>query len=204
MAFQKGQNPHHPKKGSSTKADPIRDTALIARIKRHLLATGQYRNYGLFTLGINTGLRANELLSLRIYHVKYLKAGEILDLKQRKTDEYRMVLVNNPVIEALDIWLSHHPQQRGDKSFLFPSLRYGMLGVPALCNLVKRWCVENGGHGKFSSHSLRKTWGYHQRINGAPLVMISRAYGHKSEAQTLRYIGIMADEVRSLYMSVEL
>ena len=200
MAFQKGQNPNHPKKGASTKAEPLRDIAMIERIKQSLLAKKQFRNYALFGLGINTGLRASELLSLRIYQVKYLTVGDVLDVKQSKTQDYRMIVLNKAAVGYVRFWLSHHPHQYGDNSYLFPSLRYGKLGVPALSRLVKRWCTENGCYGRFSSHSLRKTWGYDQRINGASLALIARAYGHTSEAQTLRYIGITDEEVRHMYL----
>jgi hypothetical protein len=57
-------NPNHPKKGSSIKVEPIRQKAAIQRIKAALLHGGKHRDYCLFVLGINTALRANELLGL--------------------------------------------------------------------------------------------------------------------------------------------
>jgi len=66
--------------------------------------------------------------------------------------------------------------------------------------MVKDWCCEAELQGNFGSHSLRKTWGYHQRIsNQASVALLMRAFGHKSEAQTLTYLGIEDDEVRQLY-----
>ena len=75
MAFAKGENPNHPRKGSSLRVEPIRDLAVIARIKANLLAARQYRNYCLFVVGINTAWRANELLSIRVGQVRHLQAG---------------------------------------------------------------------------------------------------------------------------------
>ena len=43
---------------------PIKSLADIGKIKRHLLKTQQYRNYLLFVMGINVGLRISDLLSL--------------------------------------------------------------------------------------------------------------------------------------------
>ena len=201
MAFKTGQNPNHPKKGSSIKVEPIRDLTAIAQIKQILLEARQYRNYGLFVLGINTAWRANELLSLTVGQVRYLNAGDVLDLKQSKTDAYRMVMLNKSGIAAIKLWLHHYKNIKGDNSPLFPSMQFGRLGVPALCNLVKTWSTKAGLAGQYGSHTLRKTWGYHQRVTfGEPLVLISRAFGHSSEAQTLRYIGLLPEEVTNLFL----
>ena len=51
MGMPKGENFNHPKAGSSTKVQPIRDMKAIKRIKKVL--ADQPRNLCLFTLGIN-------------------------------------------------------------------------------------------------------------------------------------------------------
>ena len=77
MPFPKGQNPNHPAAGSTIKVEPIRDKRAIARIKKILV--DRPRDLCLFTLGINTAYRANELLSLKVGQVKNLQAGDVLD-----------------------------------------------------------------------------------------------------------------------------
>jgi integrase len=200
MAFKKGQNPNHPRKGASIKVDPIRDLAVIAQIKKNLLDAKQYRNYCLFVLGINTAWRANELLSITVGQVRYLKPGDGLELKQSKNKKYRCTPINKAAYSAIQLWLKHYRGTAHDNAPLFPSRQFGALGVPAVCNLVKRWCQEAGAHGRFGSHSLRKSWGFHQRKTfGTPLALICRALGHSSEQQTMRYIGLQNFEVRSLF-----
>ena len=73
MPFTKGQNPYHPAKGSSTKVEPVRTKTAITNIKKIL--SDNPRNLCLFTLGINTAYRANELLSIRVGQVKQVEAG---------------------------------------------------------------------------------------------------------------------------------
>lgn len=63
MPFAKGQNPHRPQPGSSIKVEPIRTKTAIANIKKIL--ADKPRDLCLFTLGINTVWRSNELLSIR-------------------------------------------------------------------------------------------------------------------------------------------
>ncbi len=64
---QKIKNPNHPEKGSSIKVEPIRELRDIRSIKK-LLADNP-RNLCLFTLGINTNLRASDLLSITVGHM---------------------------------------------------------------------------------------------------------------------------------------
>lgn len=73
MPFVKGQNPHHPAKGSSIKVEPIRAKTAIANIKKML--SDKPRDLCLFTLGINTAYRANELLSVRVRQVRHMEQG---------------------------------------------------------------------------------------------------------------------------------
>jgi integrase len=77
--------------------------------------------------------------------------------------------------------------------------------VPTLNNLVKAWCQYVGINENTGSHTLRKTWGYHQRIRGnasIPILMV--AFGHNSQSQTLEYLCIQSDEVQALYFELEL
>ena len=81
MASPAPQNPlprnfNHPKKGSSIKVEPIRDLKAIKRIKK--LYADRPRDICLFTFGINTAYRANELVSIKVGQVAHLNAGDRL------------------------------------------------------------------------------------------------------------------------------
>ena len=201
------RNANHPKKGSSTKVEPIKDMRAIRRIKAAL--AGKPRDLCLFSLGINTAYRANELLSLRVDQVAHLKAGDALDLKQRKTKKHRAAVLNHSAIEAIGAWLRSHPDPQ-DNAPLFLSQKGGALTVSTMTNMVKGWCEAIEIKGNFGSHTLRKTWGYQQlRQNRTikphmvmPLLM--EAYGHTSQKQTLDYLCIQSDEITGLFMQVEL
>ena len=208
MAMKKGQNFNHPPKGAPTKVDPIRELSAIAQIKQDLILANDNRGHCLFTMGINLAFRANELLSLKVGRVRYLNVGDILELKQSKNKKYRATPLNRTVVRAIQFWLACYEADTGqrlhDEAPLFPSRQGGTLSVPTLWGMVKRWCSDAGLKGHYGSHTLRKTWGYHQRINyGAPLSLLVEAYGHSSERETLRYLGIEPAEISELY-AVEL
>ena len=78
--MKKGGNANHPQKGSKIKVEPIRKRKNIDTIKK--LLADKPRDLALFTIGINTNLRASDLLRIRVGQVRDLKANdEIVLLK---------------------------------------------------------------------------------------------------------------------------
>ena len=195
MPFQKGQNPHHPAAGSTIKVEPIRDKRAIARIKKVL--ADHPRDRCLFTLGINTAYRANELLSIRVRQVRSLNVGDVLELKQSKTHKYRPVTLNGMATSAIQTWLE--TSQLQDEDNLFTGQR-GCLTVTTVSTMVKTWCQDVGLKGNYGSHTLRKTWGYWQRTErGTAIPLLMEAFGHATQRQTLAYLGIQSDEIAQIY-----
>ncbi len=202
------RNPNHPKKGSVIKVDPIKDIKAIKRIKK--LLDDKPRDLCLFSLGINTAYRANELLSITVDQVDYLRAGDVLELKQTKTNKYRPITLNNAAITTIDQWLKHHPDKRQGTPLFLSGRGENALTVSSVSTMVKEWCENSGLRGNYGSHTLRKTWGFHQlRENRETkphmvLPLLMDAYGHSNQQQTLDYLCIQSDEVANLFMQVEL
>ena len=75
-----------------------------------------------------------------------------------------------------------------------------VLSVQAVHRMVKEWCGAIRLKGNYGSHTLRKTWGYHQRVTfgvGLPELMV--AFNHSSQRQTLDYLCVQPEEIKSLY-----
>lgn len=195
MSFLKGMNPNHPQPGSAIKVEPIRTKKAIADIK--LLLGRSPRDLCLFTLGINTAYRANELLSIRAGQVRGLQAGDVIDVKQSKSERYRQVTLNPMAISAIRQLLES--RMFADEDFLFWSQQGQVLQVPTVTNMVKRWCVGAGLRGNYGSHSLRKTWGFWQYKRGTPLPLLMEAFGHQTQQQTMAYLCIQAKEVAQIF-----
>jgi hypothetical protein len=88
-------NPNHPKNGSSTLVQPIRELSHIQSIKK--LLASRPRDLLLFTLGINNGIRTGDLLKLKISHVKYAKPGQAIQIRESKTGKKKWVHFFGPV-----------------------------------------------------------------------------------------------------------
>ena len=208
MALKRLKNSNHPKKGSTTKVEPIRDLDAIRAIKENLGRNP--RDLCLFTLGINTAYRANELLSISVGQVAHLDVGDSLSLKQSKNGRYRMITLNGNAVASIQNWLEHHPNLEPDTPLFLSQRGRKALSVSPFINMVKGWCADAGLKGNYGSHTLRKTWGYHQlrgNFKTPPhlvLPLLMEAYGHARQQQTLDYLCIQSDEVASLFMQVEL
>jgi integrase len=200
--MNKGENFNHPPKGSHITVDPIRSLRDVKKIKK--LLADKPRDFALFTLGINTNLRASDLVALKVTDVADLVPGGELVLHEKKTGKRRRITINGAVYEALMNWLNLSPccdRLFDDDDYpLFPG-RNGPLTVPTVNNLVKSWCKAVGLKGNFGSHTLRKTFGYHQYFTfktATPWLTIT--FNHSSERQTMAYLGIQPKEIQAIYM----
>ena len=195
MAKVKG-NPNHPKKGSQIKVDPIRKLKDIKAIKK--LLANKPRDLALFTIGINTNLRASDLLRLKVGQVKDLQAGDTVEIKEKKTGKVRRITLNKTCINSIQSLLNSKQYQ--DDDYLFQSQRKDVLTVPSVHRLVKTWCGEINLKGNYGSHSLRKTWGYHQRVTfGVDLPRLMVCFNHSTQRQTLDYLCIQPEEIKDVY-----
>lgn len=200
------KNPNHPKKGSSIKVEPIRSLSDIARLKALLEPCP--RDYCLFTLGINTALRANELVKIKLEQVVHLKAGDNLIVKQSKNKKYRTMTINENAYEAIQRCLASHPNRDDMSSPLLYSLTTGKgLRSNTVSKYMKEWCLLIELDGNYSSHTMRKTFGYHAyrraKKDGTRFPRIAElmiAYGHATERQTLEYLCIQDKDISSLFM----
>jgi integrase len=147
---------NHPSKGSSIRVDPIRETKDIKLIKKILL--DKPRDLALFVVGVNTNLRASDLLKIRVGDVRGLKPGEYFTLREKKTGKLRSITINKAVFEAISALLATMPHAT-DNCLLFQSRKRnscsGMLTVSYLNSLVKSWCREINLRGNYGAHSLR-------------------------------------------------
>jgi integrase len=191
------KNPNHPKKFSTIKVDPIRKLKDIKSIKK--LLHDHPRNFCLFTLGINTNLRASDLLRITAGMVRHIDAGDELQIREQKTKKHRIITLNKSVVSAIQNLLASRNYDDNEPLFLG---QRGVLTVPSVNRLVKTWCKDINLKGNYGSHSLRKTFGFHQRTTygvGIPELMVT--FNHSSQRQTLDYLCIQDEEIRSIYMN---
>jgi len=182
------------------KVQPITDLKHIKSIKK--LLSDNLRDRALFILGINSGLRVQDILALKVEDVKTSPIGERISLIEKKTGKANVFIINKEIRTALDDYLKDAKLK--DSNFLFKSRKGANYPITtyAVTQMVKRWADEINLTGNFGAHTLRKTWCYHQRKTfGVSWEVIAKRLNHSSPSITRRYLGIQEEEVEEILMN---
>ena len=103
---------------------PIRDKEKIEDMKRELLKSG-YKNYLMFVIGINTGLRIGDILELK---VKDLRDKTHIKIIEQKTDKIKRFLINSSLKNETDKFIKGMEEEE----YLFQS-RKGLIRSKRSC-----------------------------------------------------------------------
>ena len=166
---------------------PIRDKDKIEAMKRALLDSG-YRDYMLFVVGINTGLRISDLLQLQVADVRDKTHVTITEGKTEKTKRFFL----NPQLREEIV---NYIQGMGDEEYLFQSQKgenRPISRVQAYRVLSK--AAKAVGLDEVGTHTMRKTFGYWHYKEFGDVAYLQELLNHSSQSVTLRYIGIAQDE----------
>lgn len=188
----------------------------VDKMQEHLLKKGRgatdfinRRNYMMFTIGTDIGLRASDLRMLKVSD--FLHPNWVAKLQTRiieeKTGKARDIYFNNSLREAVREYIVMEHFKYDD--YIFPSKKRDADGKRKPLE-VDNWNVtlreaakEIGYPLRVGSHSVRKTYGYQiymqalsegEAVAQRALAILSQMFGHSSIAITLRYIGIDEEE----------
>lgn len=201
-------------------SEPIKSTEDIARISSYLIEHERYRDNMLFIVGINFGLRVSDLIQLRFNQLidddfSFRTTFPVLEKKTRNTRKVqrnRYITINEAVMEAVELYLKHTPRKLDDYMFRSESNRGGNENKPisrmSVDRMLKEVCQTLGIKAKVATHTLRKTFGYHQMVMSGndprKLLLLQKIFGHSSSMQTLEYIGITQEEIEDAYLGLNL
>ena len=191
-------NKNAPKKGITKTVDPIRRKKDIKSIST--LLKDKPRDHLLFTMGINNGLRTGDLLKLKFKDVWEKEPEESITITENKTKKQNILMINKAVHKSLRNYIEK-TKPDGD-AYLF-SGRKGSdpLTVPSVNRLIKGWASDINLQGRYGAHSLRKTFGYIQRMEfGTSYEVLCKRYLHSSPAITMKYLGVQTEEVKDILL----
>ena len=191
--------------------EPIRDRKKIAQIKNLLRGQRHFRDLLLFVVGINSALRISDLLQLRIGHFidDHKRIRQRFWIKEQKRNKRHEIVINQSIREAFSEYLvAYQGVSENAENFVFFNTK--MNGFSESIKRGQAWkiivsiCNEVGLRGNYGTHSLRKTWGYHARLQGVDLALIMHKLNHESIAYTKRYLGITDDELEAVAQRLNL
>lgn len=193
--------------------DPIRSTKHIAHIKNLLKGQSRFRDLLLFVVGINSALRISDLLKLQVKHFVD-EQGRIrphFEIREEKRGKRQQVVMNASIREALGSYFTAYPTiMTNPEYYVFFSTKQGDYIHIAPLHRAQAWsllsiiCHDAGLRGNFGTHTLRKTWGYHARMQGVDLALIMAKLNHSSLAYTKRYLGFTDDELQAVVQRLNL
>lgn len=202
-------------------ADPIKSMDDIMRISRYLIENGRYRDNMLFIVGINFGLRVSDLRELRFSNLindncTFKESFPVFERKTRNTRKRkrnRYITINNAVVDAVTLYLENTPGVCLS-DYMFKSFSNRNVGENkpltnmSVDRILKGIASDLELTMKVSTHTLRKTFCYHQMrmSNNDPrkLLLLQQLLNHSSPAQTLDYIGITSEEISESYRALNL
>jgi len=141
-------------------------------------------------------------LKLKVKDVAHLKVGDVFQIRESKTGKMNVLVINKAVSKVLKKYMKE--LNPNEDQYLFQS-RKGInspLSIQAVNRLIKGWAASIHLKGNYGAHSLRKTWGYIQRVeHGVGYEIIARRFNHSNPAVTMRYLGIQDREVHKTLMT---
>lgn len=212
------KKPNNCKTGERQTVYPIKTHKDIIAMANWLYERKNNKYVLAFTLGINLGLRANELLDLKMNQV-FSPDGSVrliedeedtsdgIDIYQSKTKKHRTVFLNAACKDALEWAFPIKGAYLHSEEYLFPSREGGAIQVGTFRKVLKEAAAACGLKQNIGTHTCRKTWGWHQyKYNSEKanldITMLQRAFGHSSPEVTLRYLGITDEEDKALYKNM--
>ena len=202
-------------------AEPIKSVDDIFAISQYLISKGRYRDNMLFIVGINFGLRASDLRMLRFSNIinencTFRDSFPIFEKKTRNTrkrKKNRYITINTAVVEAVTLYLENTPGV-SLSDYMFRSISNNgsnvnePISVYSIERILKGIAKDLDLNVKMSTHTLRKTFCYHQMLlshnDSRKLLLLQKMLNHSSPVQTLEYIGITSEEIEDAYRQLNL
>jgi integrase/recombinase XerD len=178
----------------------------LEEYKDGIASTGKskaFRNYTIFMLGLFTGMRCSEYLSLKVEDVykatkegtKVLKEIYLKKMNTKGKKEGRTFLVNDQLKKVLEDYFNEYDLYVGE--WLFPGQKSGEhLTRKAVEKVYKKAFKNIGLEGKLATHCTRKCFASAcYRALGKDLVSLQQVMGHVNIDSTSKYIAFDNEKI---------
>ncbi|MCE5220245.1 MAG: tyrosine-type recombinase/integrase [Clostridium sp.] len=180
--------------------DVIKDKNDIEKIKKSLIK-GEYRNYLMFIIGINSGLRITQILSLKFSDL-IDEQNNILDKISFKSIDYP---INDCIKQAIECYVKYKNFNYCRNSFIFKSKKGdNPIERTQAYRILRNACKDAEININLGTHTLRKTFGYHFYMEYKDLKYLQKLFNHTSINMTMNYIGIEEKDKKIKYSSFKL
>jgi site-specific recombinase XerD len=164
-------------------------------IKRLLAVASSLKTRVLLSLGYGCGLRASEIVRLKVKHID--RAQNIIRIEQSKGRKDRNVMLSPEMLDLLRQWWKARPLGRDagippQERWLFPSRKSARKPITTrhLNRLFHEAADAAGIRKQVMVHTLRHSFASHLLESGTNLRKIQLLLGHEKLETTARYLHV--------------
>jgi integrase/recombinase XerD len=160
------------------------------------------RDYAMFQLIVNYGLRASEVADLKLEDIRW-RTG-CLHVSRRKTAAPLVLPLTDAVANSLVAYLRRgRPTSSYRQVFLRHRAPAGILKPTAVSEAFQAWSRRSGLSIPFRGcHCLRHSYAIHLLREGTPLKTIGDLLGHRSTESTCVYLRLAVEDLREVALNL--
>jgi len=158
------------------------------------------RNWFMIELGLNAGLRVEEMRDLKCGDLNIQKDQSSISIRRGKGNKPRTVIISRSFknkCKKFLLWKEKKGQGIEADAYLLTTNKGNQLSKRALQKAFKKCVKKSGIPGHYSIHSLRHTYGsFLYKSSGHNLRMVQEQLGHSSIRTTQVYASLMNEDVK--------
>ena len=156
------------------------------------------RDKAILELLYATGIRASELISLKIERIDF----DYMIIKVcGKGNKDRIVPFNETTKSSLKEYIGHFKKFIDESGSLWLNYRYEPLTVRGLRHVLDTMVKRSAQNFDIHPHKLRHSFATHLLNNGADIRAVQELLGHESLQTTQKYTHISKEQLRKTYLN---
>jgi site-specific recombinase XerD len=174
----------------------------VDEMKRLLAVAGSLKARVLLSLGYGCGLRASEIVRLKVKHID--SAQSIIRIEQSKGRKDRNVMLPDEMLDLLRQWWKVRPSRYDagiapQERWLFPGKRPGKPMTTRQLNRLFHEAADAAGIRKHVTvHTLRHSFATHLLDGGTDIRKIQVLLGHEKLDTTARYLHVATGTISAV------
>jgi site-specific recombinase XerD len=180
----------------------------VDEMKRLLAVASSLKTRVLLSLGYGCGLRAGEVVRLKVKHID--SAQKIIRIEQSKGRKDRNVMLSAETLDLLRQWWKtrrsrHDGQTPVQERWLFPGTRPGRPMTTRQLNRLFHEAADAAGIKKgVTLHALRHSFATHLLERGTDIRIIQALLGHDKLDTTARYTRVATGMISGIMSPLDL
>jgi site-specific recombinase XerD len=176
--------------------------------RRLLAVASSLKARTLFSLGYGCGLRASEVVRLKVKHID--RAQNIIRVEQSKGRKDRNVMLSAEMLDLLRQWWKVRPSRHDagtpmQERWLFPGAKRGQTMSTRQLNRLFHQAADAAGIRKgVTLHALRHSFATHLLEHGTDIRKIQAVLGHDKLDTTARYTRVATGMIAGIESPLDL